>query len=69
MANNKILAERLKELRIQNNLTQAKLAEFLNISQPAYAYYETGKKEPKIDTLEKLATLYKTSIDYLIGRY
>ena len=63
------MAERLKELRIKNNLTQAQVAEKLNISRPAYTYYETGKKQPSIETLKALADLYTTSVDYLIGRY
>lgn len=63
------LPERLKDLRKRNNLTQKQIAEKLCISQQAYASYETGKKEPKIDTLRMLADIFKTSIDYLVGRY
>lgn len=63
------LPERLRELRKSNNLTQAQVAEILHISRPAYTQYETGNKQPSIETLVKLADLFKTSVDYLIGRY
>lgn len=69
MADVNVMAQRLKELRKKAGLTQIEVAERLNISQAAYAYYETAKKEPKIDTLHRLADLYQTSVDYLIGRY
>lgn len=69
MADKAIIAERLKALRIKNHFTQKEIAEKINVSQSAYAYYETAKKEPRIDTLLRLAELYNTSIDYLVGRY
>ena len=64
-----IMAQRLKDFRKQQGLTQSEVAKKLCISQQAYASYETATKEPKIDTLKRLADLYKTSIDYLVGRY
>lgn len=63
------IAERLKEMRLKNNLTQEQVAEKLKMSRPAYTYYETGKNQPSIETLKALADLYQTSIDYLVGRY
>ncbi|WP_345807516.1 helix-turn-helix transcriptional regulator [Bacillus pumilus] len=38
----------------------------MNISRATYARYETGDNEPDIDTLRRLAELYKISIEYLI---
>lgn len=63
------LASRLKELRLSNNLTQEQIAQKLNITRNAYTLYETGKNNPTIETLKKLADIYKTSIDYIVGRY
>ncbi|MEK4790507.1 helix-turn-helix domain-containing protein [Bacillus sp. FSL K6-2971] len=62
------LSERLKWLRNarQPKLTQQSLADELNISRATYARYETGDNVPDIDTLRKLAGLYKISIEYLI---
>ena len=64
-----MLCERLKEKRKRANLTQEKVAQILGISRSTYAYYETGKNEPDLKALIKLADLYETSIDYLTGRY
>lgn len=63
------LASRLKELRLSNNLTQEQIAQKLNITRNAYTLYETEKNTPTIETLKKLADIYKTSIDYIVGRY
>lgn len=69
MADISILAQRLRELRRKADMTQSEVAEKVNISQSSYAYYETGKKQPSIETLKALADLYMTSVDYIIGRY
>ncbi len=59
----------LKELRKNNNMTQTEIAKILNISQRTYSNYETGSREPSIDTLIEIADYYKISLDYLTGRY
>lgn len=59
---------RLKELRIKKNLKQEDVAKALSMSQTGYSYYESGRSEPNIETLCKLANYYNVSIDYLIGR-
>ena len=69
MDEKQVMAERLRTLRRKHNKTQQEIADYLHISQSAYAFYETATKEPKIDTLKRLAELYNTSIDYLVGRY
>lgn len=64
-----MLGNRLKELRLNKNLTQSELSSRLNISQITYSQYERGKREPSIETLIKLAELYLVSMDYLLCRY
>ena len=61
------LKENLKELRINENLTQEDMAKMLNMSATGYASYEQGKAEPSIDTLITLARFFKVSIDELVG--
>lgn len=51
------------------NKTQAEVAEKLHISRTAYAGYESGRNEPDLKTLVKIADLYGVSLDYLAGRY
>ncbi len=64
----KILAERLRALREDHDLTQQQIAAFLKKERSSYTYYETGKTEPCIDDLITLADFYRVSLDYLTGR-
>ena len=57
---------RLKDLRIKASYSQMQLADYLNISQPAYSKYEKGDTEPNCETLIKLSRLYNVSIDYIV---
>lgn len=61
--------EVLKRLRIESNLTQKEIAKIINVSERTYSRYETGDREPKIETLIKLAEFYRIPIDILVGRY
>ena len=56
---------RLKDLR--GNMSQAELANVLNVSRGAVGLWETGERQPKYETLIKLADLFNCSVDYLIG--
>ncbi len=60
--------ERLKSLRLEANLTQKQVAEKLNMSQPAYQSWESGKRKPGEETLNKFANFFSVSIDYLLGK-
>lgn len=60
-------AQRLKELRTENNLTQTQVATKLGIRQQSYTRYENGSGEPSLDTLIAIAKLYNVSVDYLLG--
>ena len=58
---------RLKDLREDNDYTQQKIATILNCKQNTYQQYESEKRQIPIEALKKLAVLYNTSVDYLIG--
>ncbi len=58
---------RLKDLREDNDLTQADVSEYLGIKQPQYSRYERGLRDIPTDFLIRLAILYKTSTDYILG--
>ena len=60
--------KRLRDLREDHDLTQTKVAIYLGMSQTGYSKYETGENDIPTDVLIKLADLYNTSIDYLLGR-
>lgn len=61
-----MLGPRLRILRELSGLTQKQVAEVLNIDRSTYSYYEISKTRPDIDTLQKLADLFKVSTDYLL---
>lgn len=60
--------ERMKNLREDNDLTQAQVGKLLNKSQQGYNHIEAGRTELKIDDLLKLCEFYQVTADYLIGR-
>ena len=59
-------AERLKQLRFDNQLTQKKLAEQLNYSQSIICDWEKGTKEPNANAIQTLAKFFNVSTDYLL---
>lgn len=63
------LGKRLKERRKELQMTQQEVAAKINKTRETYTRYENNKVMPDIETLALLADIYKTSVDYLIGRY
>lgn len=59
--------ERLKELRKNKEMTQLELAKKLNVVESTISMYESGKREPDIGTLKKIANHFAVTIDYLVG--
>ncbi|MCT4583760.1 MAG: helix-turn-helix domain-containing protein [Peptostreptococcaceae bacterium] len=62
-----MLGNRLKTLRIENNLTQKQLCLTLNMSGARYSQYETDKRQPNYEVLKSIANYYLVSTDYLLG--
>ncbi|MED4726839.1 helix-turn-helix transcriptional regulator [Aneurinibacillus migulanus] len=60
--------QRLSDLRTKNKLTQQELSNRLNIAKSTLAMYETGKRQPGFETLQRIADFFETSTDYLLGR-
>lgn len=58
---------RIRELREDNDLTQNQVAQYLGMKQPQYYRYEQGFRDIPSDVLIALASLYKTSTDYILG--
>lgn len=63
------LGDKLYQMRTKAQMTQGDVAYSIEVARTTYAGYETGKNEPDIRTLIKLADLYHVSLDYLVGRY
>ena len=60
--------QRLRDMREDKDLNQTEIATFLGISQTVYSRYERGFQTIPVAHLLKLADLYDTSVDYLLGR-
>lgn len=59
---------RVRDLREDHDLTQQQVADYLQMKQPQYSRYERGLRDLPTDVLIRLANLYKTSTDYILGR-
>lgn len=60
--------ERIRNLREDNDMTQQQIADMLFINRRTYAAYENGINSMTPETLGKIADIYGTSVDYLMGR-
>lgn len=58
----------LKQIRIEQGLSQIEVAHYLGIGQTTYSGYETGYRKPTPAMLCRLADLYGVTVDELIGR-
>ncbi|MBV4429475.1 helix-turn-helix domain-containing protein [Clostridium tyrobutyricum] len=58
----------LKQLREENGLSREDLANALSITYSALSKYETNVRFPDKETLKNIATYFKVSLDYLLGR-
>lgn len=63
-----MFSKRLRELRKENGLTAQYMADKLELSLRAYQFYESGKREPSLQTLVKIADILMVSTDYLLCR-
>ena len=62
------IAEIIKKLRSEKNLTQKQLAEEIGVSKSTVAMWETGDRKPSRELLEQVADYFNVDMDYLYGR-
>ena len=62
------IGEKIANLRKKRGMTQSQLAKELNIGTSTLGMYETGKRSPNPEMLNKLADYFHVSVDYLLGR-
>lgn len=62
-----MISQRIKELRLENKLTQKELSDFLGLTPKMISFYELGQRVPPSDIILKLADKFKVSTDYLLG--
>lgn len=61
-------SSRLKSLRLGKKLTQEQLGKKINVTKVSISGYEKGIRTPDLDTLQRIADVFDTSVDYLLGR-
>lgn len=62
------IGERIAQLRKSRSMSQFQLAKTLNIATSTLGMYETNKRKPNMEMLEKLADFFGVSVDFLLGR-
>ena len=68
MFNNNSFGDRLKQLRKSKKLTQVQVSEMIDVQQGTYSRWENGTLEPNLEAVVKLAKLFDTTTDYLLGK-
>ena len=61
-----MIGQRIAALRRQQGMSQAQLAQQLQISPSAMGMYEQGRREPSAETLVAIAGIFHVSTDYLL---
>ncbi|MCR1896752.1 helix-turn-helix domain-containing protein [Ligilactobacillus murinus] len=61
------MKNRLKEARLEKGLTLKQASKHIGIRDSTLSQYETGKREPKLETWVKLADYFGVSVGYLQG--
>jgi len=56
----------LKTKRKQMRMTQKEMGSLLGITQVSYGNYELGKRQPKPETLKKMARIFGCTVDELL---
>lgn len=59
--------QRIEDLRVDHDLTQKQVAEYLHMHLQVYRRYEKGTREIPVWAVIKLSELYECSTDYLLG--
>lgn len=67
MEDNKSFCNVLKDLRTRGGVTQQELADLTGVTPTGVSYWETGKSIPSYDTLNKIASYFGVTVDYLMG--
>lgn len=61
-----MIGDKIKELRLQNGLTQKSLGEKCGIAEPTIRKYELGKLNPKVGTIKKIADALNVPVSEII---
>ena len=57
----------IKKLRLKNKITQVELANVLNVKQSTIAMWETDKREPDLETIKKISSIFNVTPNDMLG--
>lgn len=60
------IGKRIKEIRIENGLSQQKFGAELSVSQDTISLWENGKSLPTTEFLIAMAKRFDVSVDYIL---
>ncbi|HEO6970427.1 TPA: helix-turn-helix transcriptional regulator, partial [Streptococcus agalactiae] len=63
-----IFSDKLTKYRKEQGFTQQEVADKIGINRGSYSNWENGKREPTLENVVKLAKLFKTTTDELLGQ-
>ena len=63
-----VFAEKLKQLRMDNQMSQSQLAKILNVSQVSIFKWEQKQIEPTFDMMLQICDFFGVSPNYMLGR-
>ena len=59
--------ENLRAARERKNMTQKEVADSIGVAKSTYSLYESGSREPNVQTIKKIADVLSVSGDDLLG--
>ena len=59
--------ENLKEARERRSMTQKEVADIIGVAKSTYSLYESGNRDPNVQTIKKIADTLNVSADDLLG--
>jgi len=62
------IGENIKQLRIENNMTQEQLAKALDTTKSTISKYELDKRQPRYETVERMAAVFRTSTGKILNK-
>ncbi|CCW08033.1 MULTISPECIES: helix-turn-helix domain-containing protein [Bacillus] len=62
------IGKRVKEIRAELKMSQSQFAESIGVSKSLISLIELGRKNPSVETIDKIAKKGNVSIDYIMGR-
>ena len=60
-------SDNLKEARLKSGLSQKDVAENIGVAKSTYSLYESGNREPNVNTIKKISDCLNVSADTLLG--